>query len=197
LGSPIRLRRETKFLSSQLLLLLPPAHEPINIRTFVCRNSDFVGGTGRSFGGHDERVGGIGLPALPDMAFPQMTPMKQVPGAFLNTPAMASRFQPAQDNVHRQLWPVGDSTSGDLQGRSDPVTTAPVDRDQINQSQIAPTSQASHPGFGSTSLVSATHTANLPPIVSAAKAINTFLQQDETFPSLESYCRRECQHYKA
>lgn len=31
---------------------------------------------------------------------------------------------------------------------------------------------------------------NVPPVVKAAKAINAVLQADESFPDLDSYCRR-------
>jgi nuclear pore complex protein Nup155 len=32
---------------------------------------------------------------------------------------------------------------------------------------------------------------NVPPVVKAAKAINTFLQMDEGFPGLDTYCGRK------
>lgn len=32
---------------------------------------------------------------------------------------------------------------------------------------------------------------NVPPVLKAAKAINSFLQMDESFPDLDSYCRRK------
>ncbi|KYK61365.1 nucleoporin Nup157/170 [Drechmeria coniospora] len=42
------------------------------------------------------------------MSFPQTTPLRPVPGAFLNTPAVASRFQAGSDPVRRQLFPISE-----------------------------------------------------------------------------------------
>lgn len=124
------------------------------------------------------------------MSFPQTTPLRPVPGAFLNTPAVASRYQSNQDPVRRQLFPVSESS------QSLPSSGSKT----LVHSASAPQVGAAGAGIQeSTSALAATNlqpvpilrSENVPPVVKAAKAINAFLQADESFPDLDSYCRRE------
>lgn len=124
------------------------------------------------------------------MSFPQTTPARPVPGAFLNTPAVASRFQNTQDPVRRQLFPVsegsGQTSNSNLAARS------------LSSPSLALQSAGTGAAQGESALVGTNplvaplpRIENAPPIVKAAKAINAFLQSDEHFPDLDSYCRRK------
>jgi nuclear pore complex protein Nup155 len=55
-------------------------------------------------------------------------------------------------------------------------SSAPRDLETLNQSQAAPEPP-------------------LPPILKAARSVNQVLQADESFPDLDSYCRREYQPF--
>lgn len=118
------------------------------------------------------------------MSFPQ-TPARIVPGAFLNTPAVASRFQASSDPVRRQLFPATDASS---QNTTVSKSSAPTTR---GSSAVATASKVTKDGLLVPSLIPAPRSENVPPVVKAAKAINTFLQADERFPELDSYCRRK------
>lgn len=133
------------------------------------------------------------------MSFPQTTPQRPVPGAFLNTPAVASRFGGGQDPVRRQLFPVSESSQS-LTG-----STLVGSGSANNLAGAASTSRAGSLGSGTVGAGSQPSNAlaptnlqpvpvlraeNVPPVVKAAKAINAFLQADESFPDLDSYCRR-------
>lgn len=116
------------------------------------------------------------------MSYPQMTPVRPVPGAFLNTPA-PSKFAGDSDVVRRRLFSEGDgaqgqSTSGALVGSSGfapaTVSSAGTSGGLVSTSSTQPSQQ------------------NLPPVTRAAQAVNQFLQVDENYPELDSYCRREC-----
>jgi len=141
------------------------------------------------------------------MSFPQ-TPAPAVPGAFLNTPAVASRFsaETERDPVRRLLFNsnIGLSFSGDqssTQSRSQPG----------NQPGSQPRSQPSI--FGQDPAVSGVATprastsvndddammrasqsppaVSQPPLAKAASFINNALTKDEHYPELDTYCRRE------
>jgi nuclear pore complex protein Nup155 len=120
------------------------------------------------------------------MSFPQTTPVRPVPGAFLNTPAVASRFQSGSDSVRRQLFTGNDSNQAVSHKSSAPVSssrsvaaTAPsAPRTASNDSLIVPTA------------LPPLRTENVPPVVKAARAINACLQSDGRYPDLDSYCRR-------
>ncbi|KAI8715312.1 hypothetical protein NCS52_01038600 [Fusarium sp. LHS14.1] len=120
------------------------------------------------------------------MSFPQTTPVRPVPGAFLNTPAVTSRFQSGPDPVRRQLFQAAEnSQSGSTSRTAAPTstsravtTTTPSSRTPTSESLVAPTA------------LPPPRSENVPPVVKAAKAINTFLQADGRFPDLDSYCRQ-------
>ncbi|RDA83830.1 hypothetical protein CP532_5137 [Ophiocordyceps camponoti-leonardi (nom. inval.)] len=120
------------------------------------------------------------------MAFSHSTPVRPVPGAFLNTPVAVSRLQSASDPTRRQLFSMADSNSSPAVGAaSDGASTVasalapPVDADASSQS-----------GLVATAPLPPSRPANVPPILRAAKAINSCLQLDESFPDLDSYCRQ-------
>lgn len=109
------------------------------------------------------------------------TPMRPVPGAFLNTPAVASKYQTGQDPTRRQLFPPSES-SGSLQ--------------QVPQNAPLPPSQSAPGGLGggmlTTNPLPPPRSEAVPPVIKAARAVNDFLQSDENFPDVDSYIRRKC-----
>ncbi|KAH7324644.1 Non-repetitive/WGA-negative nucleoporin C-terminal-domain-containing protein [Stachybotrys elegans] len=124
------------------------------------------------------------------MAYPQSTPMRPVPGAFVNTPAVNSRFISASDPVRRQLFPTTETSQSSSVANNQASTTAT----SAVQSTAALAPANSTPSTGGLALqntpLPVAPAENIPPIVKAAKAINTFLQLDEGFPSLDTYCGR-------
>jgi nuclear pore complex protein Nup155 len=122
------------------------------------------------------------------MSFPQTTPMRAPPGAFLNTPAIASRFQSTSDPTRRQLFQQPETRDA----RSGALVRMNSSSAQGHDGTVATSSTAQ----GSDSLVAqnsmpAPKPENIPPVVKAANAINTFLKTDESFPDLDSCCRRK------
>ena len=115
------------------------------------------------------------------------TPMRQVPGAFFQTPA------PGNDPVRRQLFPMTSSTMAASSGPSTSIAGG-------TQGLVSTTGSSGL--IPSTSSGSLQHnilppnqqpvdsTASLPPVLRAAKAVNQVLQLDESYPDLDSYCKR-------
>jgi nuclear pore complex protein Nup155 len=101
-----------------------------------------------------------------------VTPMRQIPGAFINTPA------PGPNTVRRRLnfnEAAGPSTAGAVMN-----TPAPLTR----------TLSAGQPEI-TTGLMPLPQTReDLPPLAKAAQVVNQTLQLDESYPDLDSYCRR-------
>ncbi|CAM1503113.1 Fc.00g078890.m01.CDS01 [Cosmosporella sp. VM-42] len=119
------------------------------------------------------------------MSFPPTTPLRPVPGAFMNTPAVMSRFQTGSDHVQRKLFPMTETSQSAPAKSSSTSTTA----------RSAPITTTSSTPTGSGALVTPTplpppRSENVPPVVKAAKAINAFLQTDGSYPDLDSYCRQ-------
>lgn len=133
------------------------------------------------------------------MSFPSTTPLRPVPGAFLNTPAVASRFQSGSDPVRRQLFPTSSSAQSGGQGGGNLVSGNSIPalvpggsvRTQESSETLTTVSDSSDSGFVAANPLPAPRVENVPPILKAAKAINSFLQMDESFPDLDSYCRRK------
>ncbi|KAI0132903.1 non-repetitive/WGA-negative nucleoporin [Xylariales sp. AK1849] len=124
------------------------------------------------------------------MSFTQATPMRPVPGAFMNTPAVASRFAASSDPVRRQLFK--DQTQA---GSS---SQAPVPTGLGPQGFDAPTEpghgQALQPlgGGGSNQLPPPPPQS---PLTKGAGYINNALAGDEMFPELEQYCKQPSSEY--
>lgn len=112
------------------------------------------------------------------MSFPQ-TPMRAVPGAFLNTPAMTSRFQPNSDPTRRQLFPPSENSGASASSSK----SAPV--------AATPTASGGAGGLVATNPLPPPRAETVPPVIKAARALNEFLQSDENFPDLDSYIRRK------
>lgn len=132
------------------------------------------------------------------MSFPQTTPLRPVPGAFLNTPAVASRFQSGPDPVRRQLFPAssnnqpGSQPGGNLaSGSSGSAATHGGGLAPGGTSTALTAVNAGDAGLVAANPLPTLRVENVPPVVKAAKAINSFLQMDESFPDLDSYCRRK------
>ncbi|KAG6012658.1 hypothetical protein E4U54_007381, partial [Claviceps lovelessii] len=128
------------------------------------------------------------------MSFPQTTPLRPLPGAFLNTPAVASRFQSGSDPVRRQLFPnASNLPSGGPVGSNSAVSnsalvTTPAETQ--GSATAVTTISARNVELAAVSALPLPRPENVPPVVKAAKAINSFLQMDESFPDLDSYCRQ-------
>jgi len=106
------------------------------------------------------------------MATVTATPMRQVPGAYLNTPAAGRRADPVRRKLFDDLPRAASATTtGYPRGRDG--ADLPPSAQQLPQ---PPPAEA---------------TASLPPILKAARSVNQVLQQDESYPDLDSYCRRE------
>ncbi|KAI0404523.1 Non-repetitive/WGA-negative nucleoporin C-terminal-domain-containing protein [Xylaria palmicola] len=117
------------------------------------------------------------------MSFPQ-TPGHALPGAFLNTPAVASRFNAQQDPVRRLLFPQSATPSG-----SQPAGAAQNARDSL---AVSGTNQ------GPDDLMARPVQQTAPPQSPLAKAtgfINNALTIDERYPELDSYCRQISSDY--
>ena len=98
---------------------------------------------------------------------PTATPMRQIPGAFFNTPA------PTRNNpVARRL------------NFGDPATSSSAGRNSISGSLGVASVPEPSPAPASTE-------PPLPPVLKAARSVNQVLQQDESYPDLDSYCRRK------
>ncbi|CAN8101920.1 unnamed protein product [Discula destructiva] len=108
------------------------------------------------------------------------TPVRPVPGAFLNTPA------PAPDPVRRHLFGAAGSRRG-------PLGTSPPQQPAINRFHPPGGRPASPPPpAGPPAPPAAQPTIeneNTPPSQRAARFVNDLLQLDGSFPDLDSYCR--------
>lgn len=125
------------------------------------------------------------------MSFPPATPLRPVPGAFVNTPAVVSRYQTSShDPVRRTLF------SSEAQNPQTAVATTAAAHGTVattaSTAVTAAESNAEGAGLASLTPMPPPRVENMPPVLKAAKAINTFLQSDENFPDLDSYCRRKC-----
>ncbi|KAG6036656.1 hypothetical protein E4U41_005580, partial [Claviceps citrina] len=128
------------------------------------------------------------------MSFPPTTPLRPVPGAFLNTPAVASRFQSGPDTVRRQLFanasnlqPGGPAGENLAVNKSAPASTSAGAQ---GSSTAATAMDGRHAELAAAHSLPPPRVENVPPVLKAAKAINSFLQTDESFPDLDSYCRQ-------
>ncbi|KAI2623698.1 nucleoporin-domain-containing protein [Xylaria nigripes] len=102
------------------------------------------------------------------MSFPQ-TPAHALPGAFLNTPAVASRFNAQEDPVRRRLFAQAPAPT------LDQPTIVTID-EALKRTLQAPA-------------------APQPPLAKAASFINNALARDEHYPELDSYCRQISSDY--
>ncbi|KAH8157301.1 hypothetical protein CIB48_g10945 [Xylaria polymorpha] len=117
------------------------------------------------------------------MSYPQ-TPGQALPGAFLNTPAVASRFNAQQDPVRRVLFPQPAAPSatqpaGSVQDALDPLGA--FGARLANGNALSQSLQSNTPPQ--------------PPLAKAAGFINNVLARDEHYPELDSYCRQISSDY--
>ncbi|KAI0184732.1 non-repetitive/WGA-negative nucleoporin [Xylaria flabelliformis] len=108
------------------------------------------------------------------MSFPQ-TPAHALPGAFLNTPAVASRFNAQQDPVRRVLFPPAPAPPAGQPVQDDPLAAFGNDNGILRPLQPAAPPQ--------------------PPLAKAAGFINNVLARDEHYPELDRYCRQISSDY--
>lgn len=118
--------------------------------------------------------------------------MRPVPGAFMNTPAIVARYQTSHDPVRRTLFPVSEGQNPQTSSAATTTTTAPLGMAPSSSTAVTTTSgNVEGSGLSSLTPLAPPRVENIPPVLKAAKAINAFLQQDESFPDLDSYCRRK------
>ena len=106
------------------------------------------------------------------MAYPQATPMRPLPGAFINTPAVARAMAQPDDPVRRRLFPDAPSTGASAVGAAAPAAAAAA------RSPTEP-------------LVKLPTVDPASPLTKAASTINKLLQHDGEYPDIDSYCRRK------
>ncbi|KAI8956850.1 nucleoporin-domain-containing protein [Daldinia sp. FL1419] len=116
------------------------------------------------------------------MAFPQ-TPSHTLPGAFLHTPAIASRFNAQQDPVRRRLFRDNSASNGEVaklghdHGLGLDAPTHPTEEQMIQAG------------------LQAQQMAPQPPLAKAASYVNSALSRDGDYPQLDSYCRQISSDY--
>ncbi len=99
------------------------------------------------------------------------TPIRPIPGAYFNTPA------PGANTAVRRRLNFNEPTQGSVPSGLGPLAT-PVESNGGNGGGLplpAPREE-------------------LPPVAKAAETINKTLQLDDSFPDLDSYCRRKPHH---
>lgn len=106
------------------------------------------------------------------MAAPPMTPQRNLPGAYLNTPAPGRQQRPpppAQLNFRPNAPPAQQAPQ---------QAAAPV---QLSAPVLAGVAQAAHD-------------QSLTPVERAARNINDTLTSEALYPELDNYIGRECIH---
>lgn len=117
------------------------------------------------------------------------TPGHALPGAFLNTPAVASRFNAQQDPVRRLLFPPN---SASAPSAAQPARPAPDGLAASGPSPFRSSTAGSNVASSEASLRNPqTPVPPEPPLARAATFVNSALARDEHYPELDSYCRRE------
>ncbi|KAK1836872.1 Non-repetitive/WGA-negative nucleoporin C-terminal-domain-containing protein [Podospora conica] len=107
-----------------------------------------------------------------------ITPMRPVPGAFLNTPGPGTRL-------------FGDTTNGNsVSGFGTRQPSATTAASSALSAKGGGTATSAAPGgLVGGSAGGLPPRDELPPVVKAAQSINQTLQLDESYPDLDSYCR--------
>ena len=101
-----------------------------------------------------------------------VTPMRPIPGAFINTPA-------AGPNTVRRRLNFNEAAGGGTNGA---LGTAPA--------PITSTLGSGQPDITTGMLPPPQARDDLPPVTKAAQVVNQTLQLDESYPDIDSYCRR-------
>jgi nuclear pore complex protein Nup155 len=116
--------------------------------------------------------------------------MRPVPGAFMHTPAVASRFGTNADPLRRRLF--GDTsnhpTGGPRPGFGDSGLDAPTGPQQALQPLGQPIGGT---GAGQPLATIAAAASPQSPLAKAASYVNNSLVMDRQYPELEQYCKRE------
>lgn len=121
------------------------------------------------------------------MASYAQTPLRPVPGAFMHTPAIASRFAAQQDPVRRRLFP-------DQPTPANQQVVAGGGYGPQGFDAPAPDGQVLQPAAGAIGQVAAPPPPQSP-LAKAAGYINNSLAKDESYPELDAYCRQTSSEY--
>jgi nuclear pore complex protein Nup155 len=122
------------------------------------------------------------------MAFPQ-TPARNVPGAFFETPAHL-RFSTGPDPARRRLFGDSQATQAGRNALGPDNSVIGGQAPATSTTSIPASTSGGDGGLTPLGRLS-TPSESISPIARAAKAINQFLQADENYPDLDSYCRRK------
>jgi nuclear pore complex protein Nup155 len=113
--------------------------------------------------------------------------MRPVPGAFMHTPAVASRFGANPDPLRRRLFDDASNhpTAGPVTGYGESGFDAPTGPQQALQPLGQPVTG------GGQALATVAAVPPQPPLTKAASYVNNSLAVDRQYPELEQYCKRE------
>lgn len=138
------------------------------------------------------------------MSFPQTTPLRPVPGAFVNTPA-ASRAGTEHEPVSRNLFHKAAMESA-AKKAAEAAEAAAKAKAAASNSDSQAVVRSGKPGEVANSTTEAgkkdseakedpakvqQRLEDMPPLLRAAKAVNNALSTDLNLPGVDNYCRRE------
>ncbi|KAF2999093.1 hypothetical protein E8E14_006599 [Neopestalotiopsis sp. 37M] len=117
--------------------------------------------------------------------------MRPVPGAFMHTPAVASRFGANPDPLRRRLFDDASNhpTAGPVTGYGESGFDAPTGPQQALQPLGQPVTG------GGQALATVAAVPPQPPLTKAASYVNNSLAVDRQYPELEQYCKQMSSDY--
>ncbi|KAI1170618.1 nucleoporin-domain-containing protein [Nemania sp. FL0916] len=125
------------------------------------------------------------------------TPGQALPGAFLNTPAVASRFNAPHDPVRRRLFPPASVPPAAQQQQPRPAASQDVAAVVPNPARPAVFGSGSGAADNGAALPGPQAPAlPQPPLAKAAALMNNALALDEHYPELGNYCRQLSSDYE-
>lgn len=117
--------------------------------------------------------------------------MRPVPGAFMHTPAVASRFGANPDPLRRRLFEdASNPAASQMTGFGDSGFDAPTGPQQALQPLGQPVGAA-----GGQVLATAPAAPPQSPLAKAAAYVNNALATDRQYPELEQYCKQMSSDY--
>ncbi|KAH6659382.1 Non-repetitive/WGA-negative nucleoporin C-terminal-domain-containing protein [Truncatella angustata] len=127
------------------------------------------------------------------MAYAQ-TPMRPVPGAFMHTPAVASRFGTNPDPVRRQLFRENSTQPAGPQ--QNPFVQNGLDAPTGPQQALQPLGQPAGGAVNGQPLTTTTAAQPQSPLAKAASYVNSSLVLDGQYPELEQYVKQMSSDYQ-
>ena len=99
--------------------------------------------------------------------------MRPIPGAYVNTPAPPTA-NPARRRLFTEASSSGAAATTQLGAAPAPLASTMAPGPEINSGLMTPQARE-----------------DLPPVAKAAQVVNQTLQLDDSYPDLDSYCRRK------